>query len=250
MCGVIFMEYAVEVTNLKKTYKSSNVKALNGLTLHIERKKVLGLLGPNGAGKSTFIKCITGLIKPDSGEIKIFGQGLGHITDKVGYMPEEASIYDFLTGRDFIETIGCLRNMNKEEIHARIEELKDVFDLPNLDILVSSYSKGNKEKILFLATVLHNPKLLILDEPFTGLDPVVIYKAKKFIKEYAEKGNTVILSTHILEMASQICDEVAIINSGKIKRIEKVSSIELQEGSFSNLVDIYLSEVEIKGESK
>lgn len=238
------MQYLIEVSNLTKTYKSSKVTALDGLSLKIGKGQVFGLLGPNGAGKSTLIKCINNLIKPDSGLIKIFGKSISETKNLIGYMPEQANMYEFLTGRDFIQTIACLRNIKKIEINQRIEELSDVLELPNLDILVSSYSKGNKEKILFLSTVIHSPKLLILDEPFTGFDPKVIYKAKKYIKDYALRGNTVILCTHILEMAAQLCDEVAIIKSGKIKSNHLIDNLRNGNSSFENLEKIYMREVD------
>lgn len=209
----------IVIRNVSKMYKKTGKTALNSISLEIDNNVVFGLIGPNGAGKSTLIKSILGLVDIDSGTILINGRE--NNIGSVGYMPEETSLFEFLTGMDYLSLIGKLRDIPQHQIHQWINEMNDILQLPELNQLISTYSKGNKEKILFLSSILHTPNILILDEPFTGLDPLVIQNVKQFIKMYAQKGNTVILSTHILEMVSEICDKIGIICNGKIVSVEK-----------------------------
>ena len=239
------MEYAIRISNLTKTYKSTKVKALDSLSLNIKSGLIFGLLGQNGAGKSTLIKCVVDLIKPDNGTIEIFGKPMEKSRNLVGYLPEQSSLYEFLTGMNFLETIASLRNIKRKMLCQRIDELRDFFVLPDLNKLLSSYSKGNKEKILFVSMVIHKPKLLILDEPFTGFDPAAIYKAKQFIQWYVAQGNSVILSTHILEMAAQLCDEIAIISDGRIKGQHSIDKSLAGNDSFNELENLFMQEVGI-----
>lgn len=229
---------SIIVKNLDKTYSSANQKTLNDISFDINSGSILGLLGPNGAGKSTLIKCLMGLIKPDSGFIE-----MDFHKSSIGYLPEKMEVYEFLTGYDFIKMIGCLRNLSNEQINKQIDYFNNLLVLPNLNNLISSYSKGNKEKILFLSAVIHEPKLLILDEPFTGLDPSAIFEAKNFIKNYAKKGNTIILCTHLLEMVSQLCDSIVIIKNGRILSKHSIDTLGNSNFDFDFLEKFYLSEV-------
>lgn len=229
----------LEVNNLGKIYKDSGVTALNGLTLTFERGKVIGVLGPNGAGKSTLFKCINNLISYDEGEIKFF-----EITNKqVGYLPEGMLAYEFLTGRDLILLITKMRDMDQKQVELKMKEMDAVLDFPPLNQLVSTYSKGNKEKLLIFLTFMHEPEIVFLDEPFTGLDPVVILRVKRYIREYVNKGHTIVLSTHYLEMASQLCDEVVIIYEGVVKKKCSMESDMTEGERFSYLEKIYMEEL-------
>jgi ABC-2 type transport system ATP-binding protein len=239
------MECILEINNLGKTYTSTKKRALDNLSLKLYQGEVLGLVGANGAGKSTLIKCIAKLIKHNEGTIEL-SEKLNNDINAVGYMPEEINLYDYLSGNDFLELIGKLRNLSNNKIRNKIEELREVLELPDLNMLISSYSKGNKEKIMFLASIMHEPKIIILDEPFTGLDPIVIEKTKKYIMDYAQRGNTVVFSTHILEMVLQICNRIAVISSGSIKGIHDIDEFKNNAGDYNKLIDIYAKE--IKGE--
>lgn len=229
---------SIVIKNVNKTYIKTGKKALCSMSLEIGDNVVFGLIGPNGAGKSTLIKSILGLVATDSGMILIDGKE--NNIASIGYMPEETSLFEFLTGEDYLKLIGSLRSIPQQDIFRMISEMRSVLQLPDLGQLISTYSKGNKEKILFLSSIIHSPNILILDEPFTGLDPVVIQNVKKFIVDYAKKGNTVILSTHILEMVSEICDKIAIICNGKIETVEKID----KQLGYDVLLEKYLHSVE------
>lgn len=211
---------SIVIEKVSKTYRNSGKKALCDMTLNVDKGMVFGLIGPNGAGKSTLIKSILGLVDIDSGKILINGKE-NDIT-AIGYMPEETFLFEFLTGLDYLILIAKLRDVSQEQLMDLIIEMQDTLELPDLNQFISTYSKGNKEKILFLSSIVHNPDILILDEPFTGLDPIVIQNVKKFIVEYAKKGKTVILSTHILEMVSEICNKIAVICNGEIITVENI----------------------------
>lgn len=229
---------SIVIKNVNKTYIKTGKKALCSMSLEIGDNVVFGLIGPNGAGKSTLIKSILGLVETDSGMILIDGKE--NNIASIGYMPEETSLFEFLTGADYLKLIGSLRSIPQQDIFRMISEMRSVLQLPDLGQLISTYSKGNKEKILFLSSIIHSPNILILDEPFTGLDPVVIQNVKKFIVDYAKKGNTVILSTHILEMVSEICDKIAIICNGKIETVEKID----KQLGYDVILEKYLHSVE------
>lgn len=229
---------SIVIKNVNKTYKKTGKRALSSMSLEIGENVVFGLIGPNGAGKSTLIKSILGLVEIDSGMILINGKE--NNIASIGYMPEETSLFEFLTGLDYLKLIGNLRNIPHQEIFRMINEMNTVLQLPDLGQLISTYSKGNREKILFLSSIIHSPNILILDEPFTGLDPVVIQNVKKFIVDYAQKGNTVILSTHILEMVSEICNKIAIISNGKIETVEKID----KQLGYDVILEKYLHSIE------
>ena len=215
------MNIAVDAQNVVKYYKTSGKIALDELNLKVSVGSVCGILGPNGAGKSTLLKAAIGLISINSGKIAILGKKPLDAAHLVGYVPDESMLYHYLTGMDILQLVGGLRGLAAHNIKKQVEKYQDIFELPDLNQLIATYSKGNKQKILFMSALLHNPKLLILDEPFTGLDPLVTSKVKTFIKNYSEEGNTVLFSTHILELANTLCHEIAILISGQIIEIIK-----------------------------
>lgn len=227
----------IVIEKVNKTYKNGK-KALHNMTLSIDENTVFGLVGPNGAGKSTLIKSILGLVAVDSGKILINGKE--NVIKNIGYMPEETFLFEFLTGLDYLTLIAKLRDVPMEKLMDLIIEMKDLLELPDLSQFVSTYSKGNKEKLLFLSSIVHKPDILILDEPFTGLDPVVIQNVKKFIVEYAKQGRTVILSTHILEMVSEICNKIAVICNGRIVTVEDID----KNLGYEAVLDKYLNSIE------
>ncbi|MCL6589373.1 MAG: ABC transporter ATP-binding protein [Firmicutes bacterium] len=238
-------QYVIEAIDLVKVYRNSQKHALDGLSLQIPDRQVFGILGPNGAGKTTFLKSIVGLVKFDKGKLSVLGNdNYLESIPQIGFVPEDGVLYHYLTGYDFLEFIGGIRGLSSRKIKSQIEKYHDILELPNLKLLIGSYSKGNKEKILFLSALLHEPKILILDEPFTGFDPLVFKKVKNLIKEYASLGNTVILSTHILEVVSQLCQQIAIIVNGKIKSKHILESGKNIGDGFSEIESIYLSTIE------
>lgn len=219
----------IEVRNLRKLYGS--YEALKDVSFQVDKGKVYSLLGSNGAGKTTIIKIITGLLEPTAGNVFIDDLDVDsnpQVRYRFGYMPEHPHLYDRLTGREFLEMNANLRGMDEGIVERRIQELAE--DLSLFDVLDSemgAYSKGMKQKILFINAVIHDPPNLILDEPTSGLDPRYTVYIKNKIKDLAKKGKTVLMSTHITSVASEISDEIAVINGGEL----------IAEGSPQELMD-------------
>ena len=205
---------AVEVNHLYKTY--ADVTAVNDLTFSIDHGEILGLIGPNGAGKSTTIKIILDFMKPDSGEVKIFGQQMNDaLKDRIGYLPEERGLYKRLTAIDLILYLASLKGMDK----ATAEEKANVL-LEQTGMLEykkkknKEMSKGMGQLIQFIVTVIHDPELIILDEPFAGLDPVRTETVQNIIGNLRDEGKAIILSTHQMNKVEELCDRVLMINKG------------------------------------
>lgn len=212
--------YALEVVNLHKCYGKKEV--LKGINLKVEQGEIYGYIGKNGAGKSTLIDSIVGLKDFKSGDIKIFGHSIKDEpleTKKLfGYVPSEPVAYELMTGYEFLEFIGSAYGMMQESFDSNIEFLKSKFNLQDEDLCrrISEYSHGMKQKVCLMASLLHNPKLWILDEPTVGLDIMVYEALLKMLKEYARNGNTVFITSHNIDLVSEICDKVAIVNNGVI----------------------------------
>lgn len=213
----------LEVINFSKKYKGANRYSAENISFKVENGRVLGLIGGNGAGKSTTIKSIVGILPFKEGKILI--DGFDIIKDQtkakqlVGYVPDDHSVYEKLTGREYVNYLGSLYGVNKEDKENRLKEYSQLFDITgSLDNQISSYSHGMKQKICLIGSLIHQPKLWILDEPMMGLDPTTMSELKDCIREYAKKGNTVIFSSHNLDVVEKICDEVGIIRKGKLVR--------------------------------
>lgn len=208
----------IEVRNLKKVY--GTFEALQGVDFSVKNGTVFCLLGSNGAGKTTIIKIISGLLKQTSGQALIDGKSAEediHVKKTYGYMPEQPHLYERLTGREFLDMMASLRDIDESTIKKKIDEYAEEMELDHvIDSELGSYSKGMKQKILFANAVFHDPPNLILDEPTTGLDPRFTNIMKKKIKDMADGGKAVLMSTHITSVAEEIADRVAIINGGKI----------------------------------
>ena len=233
----------LQAKNVSKTYNAGKKIALQDFSIEVPTGSVYGLLGPNGAGKTSFIRIINQITKADTGEIFINGEKLNpnHIKD-IGYMPEERGLYKNMTVGDQLLYFGELKGMSKN--HA-LEQAKYWFDQLEIDHWwkkkLSELSKGMAQKIQFVVTVLHQPKLLILDEPFSGFDPVNANLVKDQILKLKEQGTTIILSTHRMESVEEMCDSVALINNSK--KILDGKIFEVREKFKQNLYNIVLSEV-------
>ena len=233
----------LQAKNVSKTYNAGKKIALQDFSIEVPTGSVYGLLGPNGAGKTSFIRIINQITQADTGEIFINGEKLNpnHIKD-IGYMPEERGLYKNMTVGDQLLYFGELKGMSKN--HA-LEQAKYWFDQLEIDHWwkkkLSELSKGMAQKIQFVVTVLHQPKLLILDEPFSGFDPVNANLAKDQILKLKEQGTTIILSTHRMESVEEMCDSVALINNSK--KILDGKIFEVREKFKQNLYNIVLSEV-------
>ena len=229
--------------HVTKTYSAGKKIALQDFSIHVPKATVYGLLGPNGAGKTTFIRIINQITQADSGEVFINGEKLNphHIKD-IGYMPEERGLYKNMTVGDQILYFGALKGMKKQDA---LSQAKYWFDRLEIDHWwnkkLSELSKGMAQKIQFVVTVLHQPKLLILDEPFSGFDPVNANLVKDQILQLKEQGTTIILSTHRMESVEELCESVALIN--KSRKILDGKVFEVREKFKQNLFKVVLSDV-------
>ncbi|OVE57598.1 ABC transporter ATP-binding protein [Chryseobacterium mucoviscidosis] len=233
----------LKAEHIRKTYNAGKKVALDDFSIHVPKGSVYGLLGPNGAGKTSFIRIINQITQADSGEIQINGQKLNpdHIKD-IGYMPEERGLYKNMTVGDQLLYFGELKGMKKNDA---LTEAKKWFDKLHIDHWwkkkLSELSKGMAQKIQFVVTVLHRPHLLILDEPFSGFDPVNANLIKDQIIDLKNNGTTIILSTHRMESVEEMCDYVALINNSK--KIIDGRVFDVREKFKKNIFGITLSDV-------
>ena len=210
-------KFAVNLNNVFKSF--GTVQAVKNLDLQINAGTVFGFLGPNGSGKSTTMKMIMGLLKADSGNLNIYGIDVSNnpwdVKKIVGYVPESPRLYDFLTGLEYLDFIADVYGLDAATKKTRINEFLAAFDLENRENeMISGYSHGMQQKIAIIAALLHKPKLLILDEPLSGLDPKSARIVKDLIHKLANEGVTTILSTHVLEIADAVCDKIVILYQG------------------------------------
>ncbi|QQV03666.1 MULTISPECIES: ABC transporter ATP-binding protein [Chryseobacterium] len=233
----------LKAENITKTYNAGKKTALDDFSIHVPKGSIYGLLGPNGAGKTSFIRIINQITQADSGEVLINGQKLNpeHIKD-IGYMPEERGLYKNMSVGDQILYFGELKGMKKNDA---LSEAKKWFEKLHIDQWwkkkLSELSKGMAQKIQFVVTVLHRPHLLILDEPFSGFDPVNANLIKDQIIELKNNGTTIILSTHRMESVEQMCDYVALINNSK--KIIDGRVFDVREKFKKNIFGVTLSDV-------
>lgn len=221
----------LKVDNIRKTYKGG-IKAVDGVSFAVQSGMVLGILGPNGAGKTTTIRMILNILKPDSGSITFRGEAVGeHTKSVIGYLPEERGLYRKSTIGDTLVYFASLKQSSHDAKKLVAEWLKR-FDLGGMEKRkIEELSKGNQQKIQFIASVLHNPDLLILDEPFSGLDPVNQLLFKDVVQELRAEGKAIIFCTHQLESAEKICDEIVLYNKGQAVVQGTVEAVKQQFGS-------------------
>lgn len=206
----------LSVTDLRKTY--GNTRALDGVSFEVQPGKIFGLLGPNGAGKTTTIRIALGIIEPDSGSVLFKGKELTvAMKDSLAYLPEERGLYRKSKVIDVLVYFGGLRNVPPQEARKRATEWLKKFELYGAaNHKVDELSKGMQQKVQFISCLLHDPELLILDEPFSGLDPVNQIVIKDMIRELKTSGKTIIFSTHQMEQAEKLCDQICLINKGRV----------------------------------
>ena len=210
----------LEIKNISKTYRKSDVKAIDNVSLTIEEGDIFGFIGPNGSGKSTTIKCITGIHSYDEGEIIFDGISIKDkpllAKQKMAYVPDNPDVYETLTGIDYINFVCDVYGVN-EERKELIDKYADMFHIKEqLVNQIKSYSHGMKQKVVLIAALAHKPKLLILDEPFVGLDPKASFDLKEVMKEICANGTMIFFSSHVLEVVEKLCNKIAIIKEGKI----------------------------------
>ncbi|MGL4773529.1 MAG: ABC transporter ATP-binding protein [Clostridium sp.] len=221
-------ENMVNIENLRMSYGDKEV--LKGINLKIQKGNIIGYIGPNGAGKSTTVKIMLGLITGYSGKVEIFGEDISKSGEeykrKIGYVPEIADVYESLTGREYLTFVGQLYGMDLEEADKKGLALMEVLGIANsYDARISSYSKGMKQKILIISSLIHDPELLFFDEPLSGLDANSVMVIKELLALLAKKGKTIFYSSHIMEIVEKVSDRIILINNGEI----------IADGSFEEL---------------
>jgi ABC-2 type transport system ATP-binding protein len=236
---------AIEIVGLRKLY--NGFAAVDGLTISVPQGCFFGFLGPNGAGKTTTIKMLMGLAQPDSGTINVLGLPLPEksleIRREIGLVPDDSLLFDYLTGAEYLEFVGRLYALPKLQAKERARELLQLFQLSeNARKLIGEYSKGMRKRIAMAAALIHRPKLFLMDEPFEGVDAVGARLMKDILLEQVQRGATVFLTSHVLEVVERLCDQVAIINRGKIVTQGTMADLRSHsESGASTLEDIFVN---------
>lgn len=234
----------LQINNIVKKFGSFN--AVDEINIHVKPGELYGFLGQNGAGKTTTMKMIAGIYTPTSGSIFIDGidikQNPISAKFKIGFVPDQPYLYDKLTGREFMFFSGGLYNLNKKNIQNKIDELVDLLKIENwLDKRTEEYSQGMKQRITIASALLHDPKLIVLDEPMVGLDPQSAVLVKKILKQKVAEGAAVFVSTHSLSFAEEVCSRIGIIKQGKMIYEENREAIETIKANLNqNFEEVFL----------
>ncbi len=231
----------LKIEHFTKTY--GDKKAVDDLTLHILPGEIYGFIGHNGAGKTTTLKSVVGILSFDAGDILIDGKSIRtaplECKREIAYIPDNPDLYDYMTGIKYLNFIADIFGVSAEDRQARIRQYADAFELTaDLAQPIAAYSHGMKQKLAIIAAWLHQPKLIIMDEPFVGLDPKASHLLKGMMREVCSGGGAIFFSTHVLEVAEKLCDKVAIIKGGKLIRsgtMEEVRGDESLEAVFLEL---------------
>ena len=235
----------LEAVHLTKRYAS--IPAVQDLSFSLRPGQVLGCLGPNGSGKSTTVKMLTGLLAPSRGLVQFNGRSIEDdvigYRNQLGYVPEEAHLYPFLTGWEYLELVGTLRGMPRAELESKIDSLLQLFSLhPSRHLGMGQYSKGMRQRILLIAAIMHNPEIFIFDEPLSGLDVTSALIFKNMVHVLGQQGKLVFYCSHVLEVVEKICTDVLILRKGLVIAQDSVANIgkilgQSLENTFLHLVD-------------
>lgn len=234
----------IDIENITKSYNGT-YKAVSSLNLRIKDGEIFGLLGPNGAGKTTTIKMITGIIAPTIGDIKINNISITkqpvEAKEQFGYVPDNPDMFLRLTGLEYLNFMADIYEVRSYERGDIIADIAKRFEMETaLGDKIQSYSHGMRQKIVIMGVLIHRPKVWILDEPMTGLDPKAAFILKEMMREHADEGNTVLFSTHVLEVAEKICDKVGIINKGQLIFNGTLKGLKEEFKANESLEDIFL----------
>ena len=240
----------IEINKVSKTYAKGKTKALNDISINVKNGEIFGFLGPNGAGKTTTIKLVTGILKPDSGEIKVNNIDIVKEPVKakksIGFVPDNPELFNRLKGMEYLNFIADVYEVSNEERYKSINELGKVFEIKDvLSSSISSYSHGMKQKLVIIGALLHNPSVWVLDEPMVGLDPKAAFILKDMMRKHADAGKTVFFSTHIMEVAEKLCDRIGIIKKGEIiftGTIDELRGLRKEKGD--SLENLFLELIE------
>lgn len=230
----------LEIKNLTKSYGNSIVKAVDDLSISCNAGEIYGFLGPNGAGKSTTIKSLVGIYPFQQGDILINGYSIKtdplNAKKHIGYVSDNHAVFERLTGREYVNHIANLYNVDMASAEDRCGSLLKIFKLEEaFNSPIKSYSHGMKQKISVIAALVHNPKLWVLDEPLTGLDPQSAYQLKQVMKQHAQEGNTVFFSSHILDVVENLCDRCCIIKKGKLQGVYDLKVLKRKKQSLEEI---------------
>lgn len=234
----------IKLNNLCKQFGEH--LAVDDLNFEIKTGELFGFLGPNGAGKTTTIKMITGILKPTSGTVEISGLDIQKYPREtkrlIGYIPDDPYLYDRLTGREYLEFVGGLYHLEKDKMKSRADELFDIFGMNGwIDKKCEEYSHGMRQKLVFCSAFIHDPKILVVDEPMVGLDPQSSRLVKDMLKQLVSKGAAVFISTHILSVAEELCDRIGIVNKGKLIGLGTIDQLKSQKADRDiNLETLFL----------
>ena len=235
---------AIRISHLTKKYGA--LTAVDNLCLTVPAGTLFGFLGPNGAGKSTTIGCLTGLLDPTAGEIRLLGE---HFTAKasglkrrIGVMPEGLALFDQLRASEFLALNGRLFGLDKATTWRRVEELLEVLELTSYPYMcLAEFSTGMRKKVAFAAAIIHSPEILFLDEPFAGMDATTVAMLKKWLRQFVARGRTVFMTTHVLESVERLCDRAAIITGGRLSWHGEIGGqIEFNRHGFDTLEALFL----------
>jgi len=234
----------IELRGLTKRY--GNFTAVDGVDLTVPAGEIFGFLGPNGAGKTTTLRMIAGILQPSAGTVTIGGVDLAkdpmNAKSKLGFIPDRPFIYEKLTGSEFLTFVAGLYGQEGEEIERRSAELLGLFDLEEwADELVESYSHGMRQKLIIASAFIHRPEVIVVDEPMVGLDPKAARILKDLFREFVSRGQTIMMSTHTLEVAESLCDRIAIIQSGKIRALGTLAQLRESYAGNTRLEEIFLA---------
>lgn len=232
----------LKIENLTKKYGDKS--AIDNLNLEVQDGEIFGFIGHNGAGKTTTIKCMVGILEFDNGNIYINGNSIKDEPLKckkdIAYIPDNPDIYENLTGFSYLNFVADIFEIDKKTREERINKYAEAFEIKNeLQDLISSYSHGMKQKLVIISALIHTPKLLILDEPFVGLDPKASFTLKEIMKEITKEGAAIFFSSHVLEVVEKLCDKIGIIKEGKLityGTVEEVKGNESLEEVFLELI--------------
>lgn len=241
----------ISFDHVVKQYSKSNVRAVDDLTLQVEKGSTIGFIGPNGAGKTTTIRLLTGILQPTSGTVTVGGVDMSKdpIAAKrlIGFVPDAHEMYDRLTGMEYLNFMADVYNVSRSDRKAHIEKYLNLFELEDASReQIRSYSRGMRQKLTIIGALIHNPPVWVLDEPMVGLDPRAAHLLKEEMRLHCEKGNTVFFSTHVLDVAEKLCSEIAIINKGQL--IAQGSLEELRSGEKSASLEQLFLELTEAGE--
>lgn len=233
----------LKIINLSKSYK--NKKAIDRISMEVKKGEIFGFIGHNGAGKTTTIKSIVGIHDFEEGDILINSKSIKknpiECKKDIAYIPDNPDLYEALTGIDYLNFIADVFRIDKSEREEKIKYYSEEFEInKSLGDLISSYSHGMKQKLAIISALIHSPKILILDEPFVGLDPKAAFTLKEIMRDFCNNGGCIFFSTHVLDVAEKICDKIAIINGGKLVacgETEKVKGDKSLENIFMEMID-------------